>query len=92
MNEDLSAIAPIAQKAIDAGKKGDAEAFVKDAEEALALTKTHPSSASRQRIISRLKTALTQGKSGQLAEGAADIEGAMSDMKKSGPPKFGGGS
>jgi hypothetical protein len=92
MNEDLTPLVPLAQQAVDAGKRGDAEAFVKAAEEALAQARARTSSASQQRIVGKLKTAVAEGKAGKLTEGTQAVEEAMTDMKKSGPPRFGGGS
>jgi hypothetical protein len=92
MNEDLTPLTAPSQKAVDAGKQGNAEVFIKESEEALEKAKAMPSSASTQRVVSKLKAAVNNGKAGKLPEGVAAIEEAMTDMKKSGPPKFGGGN
>lgn len=92
MYEDLTGLAGDAQKAVDAGKRGDAEEFVKDAEAVLREAREHPDSAARQRIIRRLKKAIGAGQAGDLAIGTEAIEEAMTDMTKTGAPKFGGGS
>jgi hypothetical protein len=92
MNQDLSVLSVTAQKAVDAGKRGDAEAFVKEAEDVLAQAKTQAGSSSQQRIVGKLKTAVAEGKAGKLAEGTQAMEEAMTDMKKAGAPRFGGGS
>jgi hypothetical protein len=91
MNEDLTSLSVTTQKAIEAGKRGDTEAFIKEAEEALAQAKEKPASASTQRIIGRLKAAVTAGKAGKLTEGTQAAEEALTDMKKGGAPRFGGG-
>ncbi|WP_139559477.1 small metal-binding protein SmbP [Methylotetracoccus oryzae] len=92
MNQDLTPLTATAQKALDAGKRGDAEAFVKEAEAALFQAKSQTDSAAQQRIVRKLKTAVSEGKAGKLLEGTQAVEEAMSDMKASGPPRFGGGS
>ena len=92
MNQDLTPLTATAQKAVEAGKRGDAEAFVKEAEDALFQAKTQTDSAAQQRIVRKLKTAVSEGKAGKLVEGTQAVEEAMSDMKASGPPRFGGGS
>jgi hypothetical protein len=92
MNEDLTPLAVPAQKALDASKAGNAEAFTAETQQALEAAKTKNNSAAQQRIIGKLKRAAAMGKEGKLNEGAALVEEAMSDMKKSGPPKFGGGA
>jgi hypothetical protein len=95
LNEDLTPLLPVAQKAVDAGKQGNAEAFVREAEEALKQAKARDeqrTSAALQRIVGKLKKAVSEGNAGRLAEGTQLVEEAMSDMKKSGSPHFGGGS
>ena len=92
MNQDLSPLTASAQKAVDAGKRGDAEAFVKEAEDALTQAKTQTDSAAQQRIVRKLKSAVAAGKAGKLTEATQAVEEAMTDMKTSGPPRFGGGS
>jgi hypothetical protein len=92
MNQDLTSISIAAQKAVDAGKRGDAETFVKEAEDALAQAKAQTSSSAQQRIVGKLKTAVAEGKAGRLTEGTQAVEEAMSDMKKAESPRFGGGS
>lgn len=92
MNQDLSVLSATAQKAVEAGKRGDAEAFVKEAEEALAQAKGQAGSSAQQRIVGKLKTGVAEGKAGNLAEGTLAVEEAMSDMKKAGAPRFGGGT
>lgn len=92
MNQDLTGLSTLSQKAVDAGKQGNAEEFNKNAEDVLAQAKAATPSASTQRIIGKMKTAVALGKSGKLAEGVAAVEEAMTDMTKSGPPKFGGGN
>jgi hypothetical protein len=92
MNEDLTPLLASAQVTVEAGKRGDAEAFLKNAQELLAKAKEHAPSAAQQRIVGKLKIAVAEGKDGRLPEGTAAVEVAMTDMKKSGPPQFGGGS
>jgi enoyl-CoA hydratase/carnithine racemase len=92
MNEDLTALLANSQKAAEAGKQGDAETFVKESEAALTQAKAMPSSAASQRVVRQLKAAVASGKEGKLAEGVQSVEEAMTDMKKSGAPKFGGGT
>jgi hypothetical protein len=92
MNQDLTPLTATAQRAVEAGKRGDAEAFVKEAEAALLQAKTQTDSAAQQRIVRKLKTAVSEGKAGKLPEGTLAVEEAMTDMKASGPPRFGGGS
>jgi hypothetical protein len=92
MNEDLTSLAIPAQKAVDAGKAGNAEVFLTEAEVALKETRPKLDSAAQQRIAGKLKRAVEAGKSGDLAGGTQLIEESMRDMKKSGAPKFGGGS
>ena len=92
MNQDLTPLAASAEKAVEAGKSGQGEAFVAEAESLLAKAKEFAPSAAQQRIVGKLKKAVSQGKEGKLAEGVAAVEEAMTDMKKSGPPRFGGGA
>ncbi len=95
MNEDLSQILTLSQKAQAAGKDGNAEAFVQNAEAALKQAKEQVeqrSSVSLERIIPRLKTAVREGKAGNLPQGMEAVASAMTDMGKKAPPKFGGGS
>lgn len=92
MNEDLTPLAEPAQKIVEAGKRGEAEAFLTEAKDLLAKAKEMPPSAAQQRIVGKLKIAVAEGKDGKLAEGVQAVEEAMTDMKKSGPPKFGGGN
>jgi hypothetical protein len=92
MNQDLTTLAAPSQKAVDAGKRGDAAAFVQEAEAALAQAKAATDSAAQQRIVGKLKRAVNLGKAGNVAEGTQVVEEAMTDMTKSGPPKFGGGN
>lgn len=82
MNEDLSALAPYAQKAVDVGKQGDADAFVKASQEALIQAQAKPFSAATQRIVRYLKSAVSFGKEGKINEGTQAIEEAITDMKK----------
>ncbi|BBL75722.1 small metal-binding protein SmbP [Methylomagnum ishizawai] len=84
MNEDLSAIAPYAQKALDAGKQGDSAAFVKASQDALIQAQSKPFSAATQRMVRQLKSAVTLGKEGKVDEGMKAVEEAMTDMKKIG--------
>jgi len=92
MNQDLTPLSVTAQKAVDAGKRGDAEAFIKEAEDVLAQAKAQADSAAQQRIVRKLKTAVSAGKAGKLSEGTQAMEEAMTDMNKTGTPRFGGGS
>lgn len=92
MNEDLTPLAAPAQKVVEAGKRGEAEAFLTEAKDLLAKAKEMPASAAQQRIVGKLKIAVAEGKDGKLTEGVQAVEEAMTDMKKSGPPKFGGGT
>lgn len=92
MNEDLTSLAVPAQKAIDAGKAGNAAGFQAEAELALKEAKDKTDSAAQQRVAGKLKRAVEAGKSGDLASGIQLVEDSMRDMKKSGAPKFGGGN
>lgn len=92
MNEDLTPLTAGAQKTVEAGKRGDAEAFLTEAKSLLAQAKEQAPSAAQQRIVGKLKIAVAEGKDGKLAEGVQAVEEAMTDMKKAGPPRFGGGS
>ena len=92
MNEDLSSLAIPAQKAVDAGKAGNAAVFQTEAEAALTEARAKLDSAAQQRITGKLKRALEASKSGDLAGATQMVEESMRDMKKSGGPKFGGGS
>ncbi len=92
MNEDLSSLAIPAQKAVEAGKAGNAAVFQTEAEAALAEARAKLDSAAQQRITGKLKRALEASKSGDLAGATQMVEESMRDMKKSGGPKFGGGS
>lgn len=82
MNEDLSPIAPYAQKALDAGKQGDAALFIKSCQDTLIQSQTRAESAATQRIVRQLKAAVNFGKSGNLTDGMKAVEEAMTDMKK----------
>lgn len=84
MNEDLTPLIPGATAAVEAGNRGDADEFVKSAEKVLTLAMTQPTSASSQRIVSKMKLAVNQGKAGKLAEGTAAVKKAMTDRKKKG--------
>ena len=92
MNEDLTALTVPAQKAVDAGKAGNAAVFLTEAEATLEETRSKLDSAAQQRIVGKLKRAVSAGKSGDLAGATQLVEESMRDMKKAGPPKFGGGS
>lgn len=92
MNQDLSVLTASAQKAVDAGKRGDTEAFVKEAEDVLAQAKAQTDSAAQQRIVRKLKSAVAEAKAGRLPEATQAVEEAITDMKKAGPPRFGGGT
>lgn len=92
MYEDLTGLVAGAQKAVDAGRRGEAAVFIKEAEGVLSQAREHPDSAARQRIVRRLKSAIAAGQAGNLAEGVQAVEEAMTDMKKAGAPHFGGGS
>lgn len=92
LNEDLTILEPIAKRAIEAGKQGDAQAFLKETNELLTETQSQPDSAKQQRILTRVKKAIRRGESGKLNEGVQAIEEAMVHMEKSDDPKFGGGS
>jgi hypothetical protein len=92
MNQDLTPLTATAQRAADAGKRGDATVFVKEAEDALAQAKTQADSAAQQRIVKKLKLAVSEGKASKLPEATQAVEDAMTDMKASGPPRFGGGT
>ena len=92
MNEDLTSLAMPAQKAVDAGKEGNAAAFQTQAEDTLSQARAKPDSAAQQRITGKLKRAVELGKSGDLAGATQLVEESMRDMKKAGAPKFGGGS
>lgn len=92
MNEDLTTLIPMAQKAVDAGKQGDTETFIKEATETLNEAQGHPISASQQRVVTKMKKAVRRGNSGKVAEGAKLVEEAMANMGKSEGPSFGGGS
>ena len=92
MYEDLTTLAAPSQRAVEAGKAGNAAVFQTEAEAALQEAKSKTDSAAQQRVSGKLKRAVAAGKSGDLATGIQLIEEAMGDMKKSGAPKFGGGS
>lgn len=92
MNEDLTSLAVPAQKAIDAAKAGNTEVFLSEAESALQEARGKTDSAAQQRVAGKLKRAVEAGKSGDLAAGIQLVEESMRDMKKSGAPKFGGGT
>jgi hypothetical protein len=95
MNEDLAKILALSQKAAASGKEGNAAAFVQDAEAALQQSKTQieqRSSPSLERIVPKLKTAVREGKAGNLTAGVEAVEAAISLMGKKDAPKFGGGS
>lgn len=92
MNEDLTVLNESAQKAISSGKAGDTAAFEKDAEQALQEARSRTDSAAQQRIVGKLKRALNTSKAGKLAEAVEIVQEATDDMKKTGAPKFGGGS
>jgi Small metal-binding protein len=92
MNQDLTTLSPGAEKAVAAGKAGDAAAFVKESEAVLAQAKEFAASAASQRIVKHMKNAVIHGQGGKLTEGVAEVEEAMTDMKMGGVPKFGGGS
>jgi hypothetical protein len=92
MNEDLTSLALPAQKAVDAGKAGNAAVFQAEAEATLAEARTKLDSAAQQRISGKLKRAIDAGKSGDLSNATQLVEESMRDMKKAGAPKFGGGS
>lgn len=92
MNEDLTSLAIPAQKAIEAGKAGNAADFQAEAETALKEAKDKTDSAAQQRVTGKLKRAIEAGKRGDLAAGVQLIEESMRDMKKAGAPQFGGGS
>jgi len=92
MNEDLTSLAVPAQKAIEAGKAGNAAVFQAEAETALKEAKSKTDSAAQQRVAGKLKRALEAGKNGDLATGTQLVEESMRDMKKAGAPQFGGGN
>ncbi|WP_404358575.1 small metal-binding protein SmbP [Methylotuvimicrobium sp. KM1] len=92
MNEDLTPLIPMAQKAVDAGKQGDVDNFIKEATETYNATETHPMSASQQRVLTRMRKSLKRANSGKLDEAVKLVEDAMTHMGKSDGPSFGGGS
>ena len=92
MNEDLTSLAVPAQKAVDAGKAGNAAVFQAEAETALKEAKAKTDSAVQQRVAGKLKRAVEAGKNGDLAGGTQLVEESMRDMKKAGAPQFGGGN
>ncbi|MEY2696273.1 MAG: hypothetical protein RL333_411 [Pseudomonadota bacterium] len=92
MNEDLTSLAIPAQKAIEAGKAGNAAVFQAEAETALKEAKAKTDSAAQQRVAGKLKRAVEAGKNGDLTSGTQLIEESMRDMKKAGAPQFGGGN
>ena len=92
MNEDLTSLAVPAQKAVDAGKAGNASVFQSEAESALKEAKGKTDSAAQQRVAGKLKRAVEAAKNGDLATGTQLVEESMRDMKKSGAPQFGGGN
>ena len=80
LEEDFSKVAPIAQRAIDAGKQGDADTFLKEANEALAETQSQPDSARRQRILTKIKKSIKQGEAGRLTEAVKSVEAALPNL------------
>ncbi|MEY4683694.1 MAG: hypothetical protein RLZ25_153 [Pseudomonadota bacterium] len=92
MNEDLTSLAVPAQKAVEAGKAGNAAVFQTEAEAALKEAKGKTDSAAQQRVAGKLKRAVEAGKNGDLATGTQLVEESMRDMKKAGAPQFGGGN
>jgi hypothetical protein len=92
MNEDLTSLAAPAQKAVDAGKAGNAAVFQTEAEAALKEARGKTDSAAQQRVAGKLKRAVEAGKNGDLATGTQLVEESMRDMKKAGAPQFGGGN
>jgi hypothetical protein len=96
MHEDFSQLSALAQKAVDTGKTGNAQAFAADAEAAFKLAKeksTTANSPAIQRITSKLKAAMNEAKEGKIPEATADLEEALAKMKEgTKPPVFGGGS
>ena len=82
LNEDLDKLIPSAQKVIDDGKQGNAEAFKQDAEVAIQEVQSHPISARQQRILGKMRSALRKGKAGKLNEGVKDVEAAVEIMKQ----------
>lgn len=92
MNQDLTSLAGPAQKTVEAGKSGNAALFQTEAEALLNLAKGQTDSAAQQRITGKLKRAVEAGKQGDLAGATQLVEESMRDMKKSGPPQFGGGN
>ena len=82
LNEDLDKLIPSAQKVIDDGKQGNAEAFKQDAEVAIQEVQSHPISAKQQRILGKMRSALRKGKAGKLNEGVKDVEAAVEIMKQ----------
>ena len=92
MNEDLTSLAIPAQRAVEAGKAGNAAVFQAEAETALQEAKGKTDSAAQQRVAGKLKRAIEAGKNGDLATGIQLVEESMRDMKKAGAPKFGGGN
>lgn len=92
MNEDLTSLAVPAQKAVDAGKAGNAAVFQTEAEAALKEAKGKTDSAAQQRVAGKLKRAIEAANRGDLPAGTQLVEESMRDMKKSGAPQFGGGN
>jgi len=92
MSEDLTPLIPMAQQAVDAGKQGDVDAFIKAATETYDETQNYPMSASQQRILTRMRKAVKRGNSGKLEQGIKLVENAMTNMIKKDEISFGGGS
>ncbi|MGR9088036.1 MAG: small metal-binding protein SmbP [Gammaproteobacteria bacterium] len=93
LDEDLSTLEPVAKKAIEAGNQGDAQTFLNETNELYRQTQGHPDSASRQRIITKLRKALKHGESGNLKEAVKAVEDALPNMKHNTDGlKFGGGT
>ncbi|HUL14298.1 MAG TPA: small metal-binding protein SmbP [Methylococcaceae bacterium] len=95
IDEEFTELYALSQKAVAAGKEGNAAAFVEAAHAALKQAKDQierKSDIAMQRIIPNLKTAVREGEAGNLAAGTEAVEAAISKMGKRGSPKFGGGS
>lgn len=95
IDAEFTELHALSAQAVTAGQAGDASAFLEAAHAALKQAKLQmekKSSATLQRIIPNLKSAVHNGEAGNLAAGTQAIEAAMAKMGQRPAPRFGGGS
>ncbi|QPK64538.1 hypothetical protein IVG45_06155 [Methylomonas sp. LL1] len=84
LNESFTNLIALSNNAVEAGKKGDTQAFIDSATvawEALKEQNEKGSSIRLQRANAKLKAAIKAAKAGNLQQGIADVEQGIVEMQ-----------